>query len=126
MQQMEKHSKELGKLVVKLRDSMREMIDEDFGEEPVSELTSEQILAGQRLDLAWLLAHPDLVELHQGNYVGVWHETIVGIGPSPQLILAAAKCKRGVVVDEVLVVPVRVSGSDSEELWIEIQAMMEV
>lgn|GEM_PF-6505509 len=88
-----------------------------------SDLSQEEIEKQHRDNLAWLVGCQGLVVAYRGNYVAIWRESILAVAPTEKLVRIAASRFKDVSIDEVLVVPLCVPGS--EELWEEIEAMME-
>lgn len=79
----------------------------------------------KRSDFAWLQARvtqrPDELVRLRNHYVAVYDKRIVSIGDSKELVLVGAAASLNVLPDAILVVPVQVFGSESEEEWLNLQ-----
>ena len=123
MEEIAKRTQALGKLVAKLNASMTGVSDEAQCDPSAGAPSPEETEEQQRQDLTWLVGQQALIMEHQGNYVGVHCQTLVASAPSEQLVRISAAQRRGVNADQILVVPLKVPGS--EELWAELQALMD-
>ena len=83
------------------------------------------LIEHKREDLAWLQAHvtqfPDELARLRNHYVAVFNKRIVSIGDSQELVLLGAAASLRVMVDEILIVPVQVIGTESEDDWLQVK-----
>lgn len=122
IKEIAKRTQELSSLITKLHTSMTTETEETPCDSDDT-LSPEEINEQHRQNLAWLVGQRVLIEQNQGNYIGVYDQTIVATAPSEHLVRTSAARKKSVSPDEILVVPLNIAGS--EELWSELQAMMD-
>ena len=102
--------------------------------EPSAEVETERhdrtILENKRIDLAWLEArltqYPNEMARLRNHYVAVFNKQVVSIGHNEELVLLGAAASLDVMPDEILVVPVQVDGTDSDEHWLNVKRRLEI
>jgi len=77
----------------------------------------------KRDDLVWFQAlltdNPDLADKYRGSWVAVYKQKVLGWSASEELVVRLAQHARGtnLVGEDVLMVPVAVSGPEVEDKW---------
>ena len=79
----------------------------------------------KRKDFAWLQTHitqhPNGLARLSNQYVAVYDQRIVSIGCSKELVSIVAAASLHVSPDHLLVVPVPVIGTESEDEWLQVK-----
>lgn len=92
---------------------------------PVCYEGDRSLIEHKREDLAWLQAHvtqfPDELARLCNHYVAVFNKRIVSIGDSKELVMIGAAASLNVLPDEILIVPVQVIGTESEDDWLHVK-----
>lgn len=93
--------------------------------EDVSYQGDRSLMEHKRADFAWLQTHvtqfPEELARLRNHYVAVFNKRIVSIGDSKELVLIGAAASLHVMPDEILVIPVQVVGTESEDDWLQVK-----